>query len=337
MFLENGAKGYGAVLLRGPVTCPHSYFVKIYADGIVSGGAWHLGSRYGNATIKYPNGDVFVGIWDSAKETGSGNIYYAGGIAEACTVDSSNTPRPLSRDFTTKTYTSVVLGGVDFGPGTYRGQVVNHKRNGFGKLFMDSGDTIEGNWEHDQMQGKATLTSKAGGGYTGEWSMGLKHGEGTETSPNGATWKATWSWGISPTEGVYTRDGHTYTQRWEDYGDAKHSQGFNFPSRYHVKTTDQIQFADKTSGRGRYLYFENEPHGHFVLTYADGTTSAGRYSHGQRSGYQTVKFTNGDVFVGYFKKGSGGSGSMYYAGGRVAALYLDNNNTPVEYGYCVVM
>lgn len=64
------------------------------------------------------------------------------------------------------------------GDSTYKGQVLNGKRHGYGVLSCSS-KMYEGTWEDGRRHGRGKQTWKDGRTYEGEFSMGQLHGDGT--------------------------------------------------------------------------------------------------------------------------------------------------------------
>ena len=82
---------------------------------------------------------------------------------------------------------------------------------------------------------------------------------------------------------------------------------------------------------GRYEGFldvNNEPHGHGIMLYDDGTTMEGEWNHGEKiigkmkywketDGIETMTYANGDVYKGKWKDKNNGTGTITYANGDV--------------------
>ena len=51
----------------------------------------------------------------------------------------------------------------------YNGQIINGKKNGFGKMNYENGDLYEGNWKDGLREGEGTLINNNGAKYYGIW------------------------------------------------------------------------------------------------------------------------------------------------------------------------
>ena len=58
--------------------------------------------------------------------------------------------------------------GIDKGH-VYKGQWLNGKRHGRGKLLLKSGRVYEGNWQNGVGHGKGRMIQKKGRVYEGDW------------------------------------------------------------------------------------------------------------------------------------------------------------------------
>lgn len=69
--------------------------------------------------------------------------------------------------------------------GTYKGDVVEGVREGYGCISWSNGDMYEGDFKDGLRDGKGSFTSVNGYKYTGEWKRSEKSGRGEEMWPNG--------------------------------------------------------------------------------------------------------------------------------------------------------
>ena len=61
---------------------------------------------------------------------------------------------------------------------TYKGQWVDNRRHGKGKIDWTDGSWYEGDWRNDHQHGLGTFHHSSGDEYIGSWSSGYKHGLG---------------------------------------------------------------------------------------------------------------------------------------------------------------
>ena len=126
-------------------------------------------------------------------------------------------PSAVDKPQDKKVYLAVCVAGGTAQAGAYEGELVNHERNGKGRLVLADGTVLDGQWKNGELDGFATVERTDGVKYEGEWKGGKKHGAGTETDRDGGVWKSTWNLDVGATQGTYTRDGRVYAQRWRDY------------------------------------------------------------------------------------------------------------------------
>eukprot|EP01032_Pedospumella_encystans_P020893 gene20893-23726_t len=111
--------------------------------------------RAGKAKVTYPNGHIFEGTFDAERiKQGFGTyIWMAPGSEE------DETPVEKAR---------------------YEGNYKDGLKHGVGKMVFPNGNTYEGEWFENKMQGEGTYTYKqAGDIYSGSWFADKKHGPGT--------------------------------------------------------------------------------------------------------------------------------------------------------------
>ena len=100
----------------------------------------------------------------------------------------------------------------------YRGEVVDGRPHGEGRMIWSDNRTYEGTWKDGgrhgegverfgrearyagayrdgERSGHGRFTWPDGRAYEGAWRAGMRHGEGTETLPSGSSRRCTWSWG----------------------------------------------------------------------------------------------------------------------------------------------
>jgi len=68
---------------------------------------------------------------------------------------------------------------------SYKGHIVDGKRNGFGEYTTNNGSIYEGEWKDDKKSGQGKMVYKDGSSYDGEWKDDIKEGYGTVIWSNG--------------------------------------------------------------------------------------------------------------------------------------------------------
>ena len=59
----------------------------------------------------------------------------------------------------------------------YEGNFFDGKRNGYGVMVHNNGDSYSGQWSNDCIDGKGTLKYINGDKYEGDWVMDQRHGK----------------------------------------------------------------------------------------------------------------------------------------------------------------
>ena len=150
-------------------------------------------------------------------------------------------------------------------------------------VFMN-GDTYEGEWHRDKMEGRGVFTWPSGARYDGEWKAGKREGRGVYTWPDGKRYDGELKADKREGRGVHTwPDGTRYDGEWK---------------------------ADKTEGRG-------------LHTWPDGKRYDGEYKAGQREGRGLFTLADGRAFEGLFKADMPVSGQMVELDGAVFLASFD--------------
>jgi radial spoke head protein 1 len=125
----------------------------VYTDGAAEETNWI--KRSGSATVTYLDGSTFTGTFDSEKlKQGLGTyVWMSAGEGD----DSEEKVQK----------------------GKYVGNYVDGKKNGRGKCTFPSGDTYDGYWLDNTMDGEGTYVYKLSGDvYSGSFAKGKKNGQG---------------------------------------------------------------------------------------------------------------------------------------------------------------
>lgn len=109
--------------------------------------------RAGPCRVAYVNGDTFQGIFDAEKnKQGSGvYVWMKAGEEEGSFVEKAR----------------------------YEGNFKDNMKHGVGKMTFPNGDTYEGQWVENKIQGEGSYVyKKSDDVYSGTWLDGKKHGKG---------------------------------------------------------------------------------------------------------------------------------------------------------------
>ncbi|GFM84395.1 peptidase C13 [Pseudomonas cichorii] len=152
-------------------------------------------------------------------------------------------------------------GRIDYPNGSwYAGQFENGQRHGRGEWHASNGDIYKGLFEHGLFHGQGKLIT-AGGNYVGGFKLGRRDGEGT--------WQE---------KGLLYR-GHFKAGQYDGPGRMELEDGSQF----------QGQFA------------QGKPNGEGVRTDASGNQFSGKFVNGQLQGNGSFTSTDGDHYIGGFR------------------------------------
>ena len=166
----------GDIYYLDGLTAEYSYDVATkkatikYSNGDLYVGKTEKFLRHGEGRMEFSNGNIYVGNFDYDKINGEGTFYYIGGDK----------------------YTGEFLDGLKHGRGlyewpsssegaydSYEGEYYKDLRNGQGTYKWADGTIYTGEYVNDQKHGKGTMTFTNGDVYTGDFSNDFRTGEGT--------------------------------------------------------------------------------------------------------------------------------------------------------------
>jgi hypothetical protein len=194
----------------------HGKGVYYFADGRIYDGEWRNDKRHGWGTLEYAPTDnelkfdasgmpiwewakraKYEGEWVDDKKHGKGTFTYEDGryLEGEWINDQFQKPpeakKPASVQATAtgaRTYVETTLSD-----GTvYKGEIVDGKRNGKGKLTWPSGAWYDGEWRDDKIHGKGVARYKTGDIYDGDFANGNRHGRGRQIQADGACFEGEW-------------------------------------------------------------------------------------------------------------------------------------------------
>jgi hypothetical protein len=157
--------------------------------------------------------------------------------------------------------------------GTYKGEMKDGKKEGYGIYYYTDGDIYEGEWKNDLPDGKGKHTSKDGsysyegtfkegkkngrgicyfddGVYEGEFYNNLFYGDGIVKYNNGDVYDGMWKEGERHGRGVYKRSSgiiqigvwetNTFTMGTEKYLQSDGTYLEFIVDKYHIQSNDVI-------------------------------------------------------------------------------------------------
>ena len=223
---------------------------------------------------------------------------------------------------------------VEYKDGIYYGELVNGKRQGFGKMTFDNG-RYEGYWHNDKKHGKGKYSWTNGYYYDGDWEENLIQGYGKHTYPWGyyeGYWKndiwfgkgveviidrnttieGIWNGDSTATEVVHTQNGIVEYGRYENYRFIPSIPRKQYKNGYYQG--DLVN--DLPEGQGKFVW-------------DDGDSYVGQWSKGARQGMGKQTYPWG-YYEGMWQNNKGhGKGVKYLKEGySIAAVWSTTDNAP---------
>ena len=297
-----------------------SYYTGDFKDGIIEG----------QGTTTWPSGDRYVGNFKDGKRSGQGTYNFASGakhVGENLNGKFNGIGKEYSKNgkllyegnyrngkldgFGTKYYTD----------GKYVGMWKEGKRAGDGKFYNIEGKlAYDGLWKDDKSVNKWSLSTKASstgcvkgncnngwgkyiydnGSYEGFFMNNSKNGYGTYLWNNGDQYFGNWRNNIRHGFGQYIWKNNTkYEGEWTNgkitgYGEKKELNN-KYSYGYWVNGTL----------KNKYAFFINK------------NVSVGCIAGNCQNGYGKYKWSNGDIFQGFFVNGKRRLGRYTYPSGNV--------------------
>ncbi|XP_045676052.1 radial spoke head 10 homolog B-like isoform X3 [Phyllostomus hastatus] len=159
-------------------------------------------------------------------------------------------------------------------PMSYIGQWCQGKRHGMGCIYYDreGASSYEGSWDHNVRKGWGVRRYKSGNVYEGQWDDNVRHGEGR------MRWLTT---------------NEEYSGQW-DRG-AQNGLGTH---TWFLKRVPNSQYPLRNEYRGNFV--NGYRHGYGTFYYASGATYEGEWVFNKKHGMGRLTFKNGCVYTGLF-------------------------------------
>ncbi len=166
--------------------------------------------------------------------------------------------------------------------GRYRGEIVDGRLQGQGRIDYPNGSHYRGGFKDGQWHGQGSWQGANGDRYEGEFRQGLFEGQGRFSYATGGVYEGQFRGGSLNGEGRYTEAGLSYEGNFRN--GLYHGQG----KLQHDGTTYQGAFAD------------GQPNGEGSRSDADGEYS-GAFVDGQLNGEGAYRGNGGDHYIGRFE------------------------------------
>ena len=166
--------------------------------------------------------------------------------------------------------------------GRYRGEIVDGRLQGQGRIDYPNGSLYRGGFKDGQWHAQGSWQGANGDRYEGEFRQGLFEGQGRFSYATGGVYEGQFRGGSLNGEGRYTEAGLSYEGNFRD--GLYHGQG----KLQHDGTTYQGAFAN------------GQPNGEGSRSDADGEYS-GTFVDGQLNGEGAYRGNGGDHYIGRFE------------------------------------
>ena len=110
-----------------------------------------------------------------------------------------------NKHYLTEIDSKTVIGHFENIKGEYTGELIGTERTGSGQFDFDAGETYNGDWKNDVIDGKGSLNYPEKGKYTGEYKGGKRQGTGVFVWTNGDKYEGHWENDVIDGEGVLTK------------------------------------------------------------------------------------------------------------------------------------
>jgi len=162
----------------------------------------------------------------------------------------------------------------------------------------DEGNSYDGDWVHNRMQGHGTYRWRDGSMYEGDWANGVCEGKGRHTCPDGSSYDGDWRAGKMHGQGKRKwgsnsggMAGCEYEGQW-DSGVVHGTGTFVWPNgNEYVGQWDH----GKRHGQGKMVFRASGP--------LQGDEYSGTWAQDKITGTGNYSWANGDVFEGAFVDG----------------------------------
>lgn len=167
--------------------------------------------------------------------------------------------------------------------GRYRGEVVDGRLQGEGRLDYANGAYYQGQFKDGLFEGPGTWQGAGGERYTGQFHLGLFHGQGELIYADGTRYQGGFKQGRMHGEGHLQQGGVSYRGEFRD-------------DRYHGLGT--LEWPDGSRYQGRFV--RGEPEGEGLRSNAEGQFS-GTFKNGMLQGEGSYQGEDGERYSGGFR------------------------------------
>lgn len=216
----------------------------------------------------------------------------------------------------------------------YKGDVLQNKPMGKGKMVWGNGSTYDGDWQNGVRTGQGTYVWPDGRHYQGDFVNDEMHGKGTATWPNGSWYKGDWYHNHRSGNGILVfANGDRYSGDF--LNDSPHGNGTLIYKNGSIITGVFVFGTHQKSKPNSGFNTDINPDGKFQVTalaegkiqikYPNGNVYTGDFSLGWFEGKGTFVFSDGTALTGIFHNNRFIYGKKTYRDGSwYEGSFMDN-------------
>ena len=224
----------------------------------------------------------------------------------------------------------------------YIGCFREDRYHGHGKLFFSEGHFYEGDFTEGVVTGVGRMVWSEGRCYQGDFVNGLKEGRGVYTWSNNQQYEGEWKKDKREGQGTQYDSNHSVLYEGEWKNDIPSGKGkiFYTNGSYYVgdvlnnqREGKGIQYNEENVVEYEGEWKNDRPHGYGVFHYLIHDNQyqyEGQWVNGEREGPGRILYSNGNCFIGHFKKGfRQGKGCLLNANGKIIKETVYETNSEI--------
>ncbi len=210
----------------------------------------------------------------------------------------------------------------------YRGELVDGRLEGQGRLDYDNGAWYAGRFEHGLLHGHGTWQGADGSRYSGGFAAGLFDGQGRLAMADGSVYQGGFRQGLFDGEGSLEQQGTRYRGGfrkglYSGQGTLDGSDGSRYQGSFRQgRLEGEGSFSDSQGNQYAGTFRDGQLNGKGRWSGPDGDRYVGQFKDNQFHGQGRYESASGDVWIGRFSEGAlngpgellGADGSRYRGG-----------------------
>ena len=277
-----------------------------YENGDLFIGKLQDNLRNGEGIMFYSNGDKYEGSWKNDKKEGKGKIESENGITYVGDFKNGNMEGE---------------GKISYPKGKkyqeYKGNVKDGKPEGKGKIEFENGITYVGDFKNGILEGEGIMTLPSGYIYKGNFSQNKPEGTCKISFPKGSKYKE--------------YEGNVKDGKPDGKGKMEFRNGSIYVGHFQNGNPEGTGKMEYGNGNIYVGHFQNgNPEGTCKISFPEGNKYKeyeGNVKDGKPDGKGKMEFGNGNIYVGDFKNGNPeGTGKMEFGNGNIYVGDFKNGN-----------